>query len=118
MAGKKEFKHALETIGDAFVDFSKLEVRTFVGSIKVEVQGDEDPKWDELMKTAITDGTVLLAASTTVRIDGDSDHFEDVDRMTDGLRASHQNAILAGQASRKAIFDMITDKVKSLIKQT
>jgi hypothetical protein len=113
---KKKFEEALKTIGDAVVDFSQLNVRTFVGSIKVEVQANKDPDWDTLMKKAVTDGKVLLAASTTVHIDGDCDHFEDGDQISEGLRESHQNAILAGQTARKAIFDMIADKVQKMIK--
>ncbi len=116
MSGKKKFEKALETIGEAVVDFSQLNVRTFVGSIKVDVAANQDPKWDELMKKAVTEGKVIMAASTTVHIDGDCDHFEDRDAITDGLRESHQNAIEAGQTARKAIFDMITDKVQKMIK--
>jgi hypothetical protein len=113
---KKKFEEALKTIGDAVVDFSQLNVRSFVGSIKVEVQANKDPDWDTLMKNAVTSGKVLMAASTTIHIDGDADHFEDPDQISDGLRLAHQNAIVAGQTARKAIFDMISDKVQKMIK--
>ncbi|MEM9303120.1 MAG: hypothetical protein AAGE01_13470 [Pseudomonadota bacterium] len=113
---KKKFEEALSTIKDAVVDLSQLNVRTFVGSITVEVDANGDPDWDNLMKKAISTGKVMMASSTTIRVDGDCDHFEDPDQMTDGLREAHRNAIEAGHTARKAIVDMISDKVKKLIK--
>jgi hypothetical protein len=112
---KKKFEKALETIGDAVVDFSQLNVRTFVGAVKISSQTTGDPKWDELMKKAISSGKVMLAASTTVHIDGDCDHFEDPDQITPGLRESHDNAVKAGHAARQAIIEMIKDRVQKLI---
>lgn len=109
------FKRTLHTIGDAIVDFSQLNVRTFVGTIKIDVGGQGDPDWDQLMKTAISDGTVTVAASTVIRLDGDSDYFEDPDRITDGLRAAHDNAVAAGQAARKTVLDMIAGRIRDLI---
>ena len=115
MAAKKPFKDALKTIGSATVDFSQLNVRTFVGTINISSQGSGDPDWDALMKKAITDGKVSIAASTTIHIDGDCDHFEDPDQITDGLRSAHESAVAAGQAARKAIVDMVSDGIKRLI---
>jgi hypothetical protein len=110
-----KFAQALDTIRNAVVDFSKLEVRTFVGTIDVTVDGSGDPDWDALMKSAITSGDIKLAASTTLRIDGDSDNFEDTDRMTDGLRDAHKNAVAAGQEARNAIFKLISGRIGQLI---
>ena len=115
MAEKKKFKEALQTISDAVVDFSQLNVRTFVGAIKIDTQATGDPEWGDLMKKAISDGKVMLAASTTIHIDGDCDHFEDPDQISDGLRTAHDNAVAAGHAARKTIFDMVTDRVQKLI---
>ena len=112
---KKKFEKALETIGDAVVDFSQLNVRTFVCAIKIDSQAAGDPKWDDLMKAAISSGKVMLAASTTVHIDGDCDHFEDPDQITVGLRESHNNAVAAGQTARAAIMEMIKDRIQKLI---
>lgn len=110
-----KFSEALDTIKEAVVDFSRLDVRTFVGTIDVEVGGGE-PDWDELMKTAISSGQIKLAASTTLRIDGDSDSFEDPEQMTDGLREAHKNAVAAGQEARAAIFKLVEERINSLIK--
>lgn len=109
------FRKALHTIGDAVVDFSQLNVRTFIGSIKVDIDAGGDPDWDELMKTAISNGSVKIAASTTIRLDGDSDYFEDADRIDDGLRSAHDNAVAAGQSARKAVLDMIAGRIRDLI---
>ena len=46
----------MDTIKDAVVDFSQLNLRTFVGAINVTVRGDADPDWDALMKTALDQG--------------------------------------------------------------
>jgi hypothetical protein len=110
-----KFAQALDTIKDAIVDFSQLQVRTFVGTINVQVTGSGDPDWDALMRSAISDGDIKLAASTTLRIDGDADNFEDTERMTDGLREAHKNAVAAGQEAREAIFKLISGRISNLI---
>jgi hypothetical protein len=115
MAEKKKFANALDTIKDAFVDFSQLNVRTFVGTIKVTVQADEDPDWDALMKSAITSGDIQLAARTTLRLDGDVDLFVDNDKMNSELRQAHDDAVSAGQDSREAILSLIAGKIQDLI---
>jgi len=115
MAEKKKFAEALDTIKDALVDFSQLNVRTFVGTINVKVQGNEDPDWDSLMKSAITSGDILLAASTTLRLDGDVDLFVDNDKMNPELRKAHDDAVKAGQDSREAILGLISSRIQKLI---
>ena len=110
-----EFKDALTTIKNAAVDFSQLNVRTFVGKIDVNTSTTGDPNWDALMKGAISSGSIKLAASTTLRIDGDADYFEDPDRITHGLRTAHNDAVAAGQAARKAIVDLISGRIRDLI---
>lgn len=116
MAEKQKFGKALETIKEALVDFSQLNVRTFVGTIKVTVQGSGDPDWDALMKTAITSGDIQLAASTTVRLDGDVDLFVDGDKMNTELRQAHDDAVKAGQNAREAILNLISSRIQKLIK--
>jgi hypothetical protein len=116
MAAKQKFENALDTIRDAVVDFSQLNVRTFVGTINVTVQGDADPDWDALMKTAITSGDIQLAASTTLRLDGDVDLFVDNDKMNPELRLAHDDAVSAGQDSREAILSLISSRIQELIK--
>jgi hypothetical protein len=115
MAGKQKFEKALDTIKDALVDFSQLNVRTFVGTINVKVQGNADPDWDALMKDAITSGDIQLAASTTLRLDGDVDLFIDSDKMTTELRQAHDDAVTAGQDSREAILSLIAGRIQKLI---
>jgi len=115
MAEKRKFAEALDTIKDALVDFSQLNVRTFVGTINVKVQGNEDPDWDALMKSAITSGDILLAASTTLRLDGDVDLFVDNDKMNAELRQAHDDAVKAGQESREAILSLIASRIQKLI---
>lgn len=109
------FKDALSTIKDATVDFSQLNVNTFVGRVDVEVGADGEPDWNTLMRNAISEGHIKLAASTTLHIDGDADYFEDPDRITDGLRAAHNDAVKAGQEARKAILDLISSRIQELI---
>ncbi len=109
------FSKALDTIKEALVDFSQLNVRTFVGTVSVDVQAAGDPDWDKLMKEAASSGAIKLAASTTLRIDGDADYFEDQDRITDGLRVAHNNAVNAGKDSREAIIKLMSSKIKELI---
>ena len=113
---KGPFSDVLQKLKDAVVDFSQLNVRTFVGSLDIAISGAGDPDWDALMKKAVTDGKVKLAASTTVRIDGDSDNFEDPDHITAGLREAHANAVKAGLESRHAILETVKSEIKSLIK--
>ena len=115
MAEQKKFAKALETIKDAVVDFSQLNVRTFVGTIKVSVAADKDPDWDALMKSAITSGEIVLAASTTMRLDGDVDLFVDNDKMNAELRLAHDDAVSAGQDSREAILSLISSRIQKLI---
>jgi len=109
------FSKAMDTIKNAIVDFSQLNVRTFVGTIDVDVQAAGDPDWDALMKQAQSSGAIKLAASTTLRIDGDADYFEDQDKITDGLREAHNSAVSAGKDSREAIFKLMSSKIKDLI---
>ena len=116
MAAKQKFAHALDTIKDALVDFSQLNVRTFVGTITVTVQADEDPDWDALMKTAMTSGDIQLAASTTLRLDGDVDLFVDNDKLNAELRQAHDDAVSAGQSSRDAILKLISSRIQEWIK--
>lgn len=113
---KGPFADALQKLKEAAVDFSQLNVRTFVGSLDVAISATGDPDWDALMKKAVTSGKVKLAASTTLRVDGDSDNFEDSELMTAGLRDAHNNAIQAGQEARRAMLEMIKAEIKSLIK--
>jgi len=112
----EKFTNALSTIKDALVDFSQLNVRTFVGAVDIDTGGSGDPDWDALMRNAVTQGSIKLAASTTLRIDGDADYFEDPDRMTDGLRSAHNDAVKAGQEARNAILNSISSRVQDLIK--
>ena len=81
-----KFSKALDTIKSAIVDFSQLNVRTFVGTIEVDAQSTGDPDWDALMKKARASGAIKLAASTTLRIDGDADYFEDQRLMNNPKR--------------------------------
>jgi hypothetical protein len=111
-----KFENALDTIKDAIVDFSQLNVRTFVGTIKVTVGATGDPDWDDLMKTAISNGDIKLAASTTLRIDGDADLFVDNDKLTSELRQAHNDAVTAGQEARAAILNLISNRIQELIK--
>jgi hypothetical protein len=116
MADKKPFADALQTIKDAVVDFSQLNVRTFVGTIDVSFDGNGNPEWNRLLENALSNGKIKLVASTTLFIDGDADNFEDTDSMTPGLREAHQNAIKAGQDSRAAMLELIKGKIGTLIK--
>ena len=91
-------------------------MRTFVGTINVAVGGAGDPDWDALMKSAITNGDIKLAASTTLRIDGDVDLFVDKDKMNSELRQAHDDAVTAGQEARTAILSLISSRIQELIK--
>ena len=110
------FADALKTIKEAVVDFSQLDVRTFVGTMEVKVTGAGNPDWDTLMKSGVTSGKIKLAASTTLKIDGDADYFEDPEWIDDGLRAAHNNAVSAGSDAREAIINMMATQIKGLIK--
>ena len=116
MAAKQSFEHALDTIKEAVVDFSQLNVRTFVGTVNVTVEADEDPDWDVLMKSAISSGDIQLAASTTLKLDGDVDLFVDNDKLNAELRLAHDDAVNAGQDSREAILSLITSRIQEWIK--
>ena len=107
---------AFHTIKEAVVDFSQLNVRTFVGTINVEVGASGDPDWDALMKSALADGKIQLAASTTLRIDGDVDLFIDNDKINAELRQAHDDAVTAGQEAREAILSLISSKIQDLIR--
>ena len=112
---KKAFSNALDTIKEAVVDFSQLNVRTFVGTITVTVDNDGNPDWDALMNTAVVEGAVKLAASTTIHLDGDCDYLEDPTAISPELREAHQDAVEAGKASRQAIIDLIGAKISTLV---
>ena len=112
----EKFEKALDTIKEAVVDFSQLNVRTFVGTINVEVGTSGDPDWDALMKSALAEGQIQLAASTTLRIDGDVDLFIDNDKINTELRQAHDDAVTAGQEAREAILSLISSKVQDLIR--
>ncbi len=118
MAEKTAFKGAISSIGSALVDFSQLNVRTFVGTVEIKVDGEADPDWDKMMDNAVTKGTLNMAACTTIKLDGDCDYFEDPSHITADLRLAHESAVGAGHEARKGIFDLIKGSIKKLIEAT
>jgi len=113
---KGPFSDAVQTLKDVAVDFSQLNVSTFVGTIAVKVGATGKPDWDALMKEAVSAGKIKLAASTTLRIDGDADNFEDPSVMTPGLRDAHSNAIKSGQEARRGILELVRKQLEAVIK--
>jgi hypothetical protein len=113
---KGKLSEALEALKDAVVDLSELNVRTFVGKVEIDTETAGDPDWDQLMKAATAAGKIKLALSTTIKIDGDCDAFEDTTLATDALRGSHESAIAAGHEVRSALFDLVKDTVKGMIR--
>jgi hypothetical protein len=110
------FQNAIQSLKEAAVDFSQLNVSTYVGTIKVEFAANGKVDWGALMKKAITDGKIKLAASTTLHIDGDADNFEDQEVITAGLRDAHNNAIKSGQEARRGILELIRKQLEAAIK--
>jgi peptidyl-tRNA hydrolase len=87
---------------------------------KALAQSTSSIKWSSLVRDSLTnpEGKVVLAASTLIKIDGDTYNFVSSDKaVTATVLAAHADAVKAGKESRAALFsffdNLITDAVKS-----
>lgn len=100
-----------KAIKDAVTDASVLEVNTFTGDIKAVVnaaKGGTLLDWDKLLAEAKKAGTVKLAASTKVMIDGDQNQYLSENLSAD-LHAVHQKAVESGLQLRQSFVKMVKE---------
>lgn len=99
-------KQALNELNAAIQDLSSLHVRTYSGTLNLEIngQGDRAKALDTAIKSAA--GNAKLALETFVCFDGDTYHFVG-DDVEDSLRTMHKDAIEAGLKTRQGLMDMV-----------
>ncbi|KXI29594.1 hypothetical protein [Paraglaciecola hydrolytica] len=112
-----KYKELLEELKSTAADFSELNVRTFTGDLKTAIGPDDNgtptlgvdlKNLDELLKKAVTGGTIKLEAMTVLKIDGDIDQFLDTN-ISDDMKSIHDLAVATGKESRAAIVAFVKD---------
>ena len=98
-------------IKDGIGDLAELEVQTFTGSVTTAIHGGAGSAldWTKLIaESKKSTGAVSLAASTTVKIDGDTRLFFGDDLTADLLKA-HRDAVDAAVQYRAGLLEMLKD---------
>ncbi|MHC4519725.1 MAG: hypothetical protein ACYTAS_14140 [Planctomycetota bacterium] len=104
---------------DGIADLSELSVNTFTGDLKAHIDdasGSSIIKWDELLKSAKTEGDISLVAAARYKFDGDSDSFYMRNAPAD-LLAAHKQAVEAGQKVREGLINMFGDLIGITVKK-
>lgn len=100
-------------IENAVADVSTLNVQTFTGDFTVLVEGARGKSIEELDKIiadATKNGTLSLAMSTRVELDGDTLHFIGNSASETAVRAHHE-AVKAAQEYRSALLQAFGDLI-------
>ena len=98
-------------IQNAVADFSSLEIRTFTGDIQAEVPPADGFNMATILGLAA--GRVSVVAISEYKLDGDVDQFIQA-RADPNLLKAHNDAVIAGQEARNALFDLVKS-LKELI---
>lgn len=108
------FSELKQTIVNMAKDLSVLEVNTFTGDLEaiVDVQGGDDRTtlldWDKLQEEALKKGSITLAASTKVYIDGDQNQYLATELPAE-IHAIHQAAVESGLEVRLGFVRLVKD---------
>lgn len=100
---------AIASIGDKIEDLSELRVQTVTGDVTAVLSSNSLSDLEDLLKP---DGDDVAAAKlhlvldTTIKFDGDSLNFIDVNRATPDLVALHKEAVAAGLTHRRGLVEM------------
>lgn len=114
------FKDTLKSIKDGVRDVSQLNVRTFTGEIKANLDNlpigaDGSPvDLKSFLKSAQVSGAIEVVGFTDMKIDGDIDQFITSSDFPMAIEA-HLTAVESGREARQAILDLVKGAVKDAI---
>lgn len=106
---------AIKKVGEAIEDLSELRVQTVIGDVTAVVKSKKLSDLENLLKPAGNDASkakLHLVLDTTIKFDGDSLNFIDVDISTPDLVALHKEAITAGLRHRQGLVEMFKGLLK------
>ncbi|MCP4567408.1 MAG: hypothetical protein GY841_07500 [FCB group bacterium] len=108
----------IDTIGEAIknmvTDAAELEVNTFTGDLKAIFSAPAQGKkvsfldWSKIKQKAKAEGTVQLAASSQMKIDGDQNQFF-ASNITPELLEAHHAAVESGLLVRQGFVRLVKD---------
>lgn len=104
-------KKAIKAIGDAVVDLTELRVQTVTGDVQAVIKTKKLENLEKLLLPSGTgtnkvDAKLNLVLDTTIKFDGDSLNFIDVNKATPDLVSLHKEAIASGLKHRQGLVEM------------
>jgi len=100
---------AIASIGDKIEDLSELRVQTVTGDVTAVLASNSLSDLEDLLKPDgddVAEAKLHLVLDTTIKFDGDSLNFIDVNRATPDLVALHKEAVAAGLTHRRGLVEM------------
>jgi len=105
-------RNALQKLDDAVTDLTSLHVQTFSGTLKAEIDRDQDfDTLREAISGTAAEGTeVTLIAESMLRFDGDSYNFVAEDAPPNLMKV-HNEAVQSGLDARQSIIELFRDSI-------